>query len=177
MLGDPAEVAEFRPALRTGGIWLMLFGSLAFVAGGVLMIGHPRNGFDILIGVFCIGFFALAAGNAVSRLARPRPVVFSPEGLEFPSFAGRRRIAWSNVRGVGIWRQGMQAINVLFLADTAGIDRGGYGLLRGMNRMLGAGDVSLSWAERDRGAEEFDALLQAWVRRYGGATVGDRPAE
>ena len=167
MLGDPAEVREFRPAPRTGGTWLMLLGALAFVAGGVLMVTHPRNGLDIILGVFCSGFFALAAGSAVFRLARPLPVVFSPEGLEFPTLVGGRRIAWSNVRGLGIWRQGMSAINTLWLADTAGIDRGGYGLLRGMNRMLGAGDVSLSWADRDRGAEEFDELLKAWIRRYG----------
>ena len=177
MLGDPAEVAEFRPVLRTGGIWLALFGAVAFGAVAVLMALHPRNGFDVVIGVLSSGFCALAAVVLGWRLARPRSVVFSSEGLEFPSLVGRRRIAWSNVRGVGIWRQGMQAINSLWLADTAEVDRGGYGILRGANRMLGAGDVSLGWADRDRGAEEFDALLQAWIGRYGGAAVGDRPAE
>ena len=173
MLGDPATVQEFRPKRRIVAMVLMFLASLGFVWGGVWMMQTAKNDHDGIVAMLCLGAFALAAGFMLWRILTGRTVVFSPSGFEFGTFGRRKRVAWSNIASTTIRRYRSSATNALWLKDGAAIegldDAGGEGLMRAVNAKFGAGDIALSWVDRDRGAEEFDELLKLWIRRYGGS--------
>jgi len=148
---------------------LAVLGSIAFVAAGGWMVSTAQNDFDGIAGLLGIVFFTFTAIFGVKSVVSGRRTRFSPEGLEWGVGRNRKRVAWSNIEASWVAKMNRQAINVVRLKDPAPL-LSQYGdvelRLAELNAKMMGGEVSLGWADRDRGAEEFDALLKAWTARY-----------
>jgi len=143
-----------------GGLWV-----------GVWLVRNAKTEYSGIVGLLMIAFCGFSALAALWRIVAGKPLFFSPRGLEFGSFGMRKHVQWSNIESTDIWRHRNQARNCLWLKDRDAIegadDGGGMDVLGALNREMRVGDITFSWADRDRDAEEFDELLKLWIRRYG----------
>jgi len=141
------------------------------------MVQTNKSDFEIGVGFFLAGIGPLLAVGSLWRIFSRRTLVFSPAGLEYGSYTGRKRVAWSNISYTSIAKFRHSATNGVWLKNVAAIEgtanefRGGA-WLRALNASMGKGHIVIGWADRDRGAEAFDELLKAWMQRYGKSAAG-----
>ena len=168
MLGDPDEVTTFSPKPRVGFLLLGILGSLVFTVLGFWMVTTAKNAFDGLAGFASIAFFG-GGGIAFAWNTRsnPRRLTFTPQGLLLED----KVVEWTNVEAIGITKYQSAKYNTLRLRDPSRFriaDEGNIvSQLGRLNRNWWGGEIVIGWAQRDRGAEEFGRLLEAWHAKYG----------
>jgi len=86
-------------------LWVMLIGSLGFVA---MSIFNATRGGNLAVAVLGAGFFGLNAAIFGALLLRPQTLVIDRDGFELGGGLLRapHRTAWRNVRGFRVWRSG-----------------------------------------------------------------------
>jgi hypothetical protein len=86
-------------------LWVMLFGSLGFVA---VAIFNATRGGNLTVAVLGAGFFGLNAVIFGALLLRPQTLVIDRDGFELGGGLLRapHRTAWRDVRGFRVWRSG-----------------------------------------------------------------------
>ena len=171
MLGDPDEVTEFTPNPGIGKHVLAFAGAMVFAALGVWLVATAKDTTTGLAGFASIAFFGV--GGIVMgwvTLRKPRRITFTPEGLWMDGVGGRKLVAWKNVEAIGITTYQSSKYNMLRLRDPSQFqadDGNIVSQLGRLNRNWWGGEIAISWAQRDRGAEEFGRLLELWRARYG----------
>jgi hypothetical protein len=151
-------------------------GSLVFVVAGVAMVAVGGPG--AVIGVIAILFFGGGFVVAAPRL-RPgrRSLVVDGRGLEIRDRSSSLRVAWDEVDTMGVVAINRTKMTSLRLRDpdavaerlaASGLPLRGLrapavarGLMRANRRLAGA-DLSFSWADRDRSAEDLLALFERY---------------
>ncbi|MER6123181.1 STM3941 family protein [Streptomyces sp. NPDC001795] len=95
---DDPSATVYQSSGRT--TWLVAFGSVALVVGGVWMLIAHDSFIGILIGAFAVLFSGLCACVAIGRVLRPRPeLVLTREGL---THARLGSISWSEIAEVRV---------------------------------------------------------------------------
>ena len=154
--GLRADQVVLRPSkLRWAAL---LAGSVAFCAGGVLMVSSGEA-----TGWLVLSFFGLCGVVSMTMLfSKNNYLVLAPAGFTIHSLFRQMTISWSNVESFGTYRlRGSSAVMFLYSPDFPRSRA-----LRGLNRAVTGYDGGLPDTYGLR-ADRLAALMNDWKQRYG----------
>lgn len=156
-------VARYSP----GRLILLLLGAVAFVVLGAWVAGllgpAPRPGRE-WVGWASMLFFGLCGLVVAPRFFDDEDqIVIDRNGVLWRQWSVAT-IPWGAVRGWQVREVRNQRFVCLFLKDASQFPRArAGGLLAGLNRGLGFGDVALTAAGTDRKFDELLAAVERWA--------------
>jgi len=152
---------------------LGLLGGLAFVAGGVWMVGAPQTAtrypaaWVTGIGWACIIFFGWVVLLGFARLISPSVIRLTPAALTVDQWPKKRTVRWSSIESFLVWEHRGARLAAWRLHK----DAPEHGMMSAINGGFGIhGSANGHW---EKSPEELVEIFRDWKARHAMEAVAD----